>query len=70
MVVYFNMLGWREQSSGVVSHVAGQELNVVTTSVKTNLTHVHECCGSCQLGFGHRVPVVKVHTHVLGRDAS
>lgn len=42
MVVYFNMLGWREQSSGVVSHVAGQELNVVTTSVKTNLTHVRE----------------------------
>lgn len=40
MVVYFNMLGWREHGSGVVSHVAGRELVIVTTSVKMGLTHV------------------------------
>lgn len=42
MVVYFNMLGWREYSSGAVPHVAGQELSIVTTSVKTSLTRVRE----------------------------
>ena len=40
MVVYFNVLGWRECSSGAVSHVAGQELRIVTTPVKMSLTHV------------------------------
>lgn len=70
MVVYFNILGWRQHSSGAIFHVLGGSW--VWESLLSN-EFSSSICELSAVGPAStvldRVSVAEVHTSVLGHDA-